>query len=125
MALFPDFYIFRSDVVKNKPQAVQAMLRALFATTQFTKTHHQESVAIIAKHYGLSNADAEKQLNTLKWLSYKENLYYFSTQSKPNVTSVLQEASDLWVKLGILRHKINASDLVDNTLLTSLYAKHS
>jgi NitT/TauT family transport system substrate-binding protein len=122
MELFPDFYIFRANVVQEKPAAIQAMLRALFAAVQFVKEHPSDGVNIIAKNFHLTPSIAEAQLKTLKWLDYKENLHYFTSTKKPNAEQVLQEASNLWFKLGIIRHPIHAKELIDANLLKTLYS---
>lgn len=121
MEFFPDFYIFRANVVKENPEAVQAMLRALFAATKFINEHPEEGASIIAKNFNLTSDIAKAQLKTLKWLDYKENLYYLASSQKPNAEEVLQEASNLWFKLGIIRHKIQAKELIDASLLKTLY----
>ena len=123
--LFPDFYIIRADVVEKNPEAIKSMLRALFAATDFTNKHPDETAAIIAKHFGITPAMASLQIRKLKWFDYKDNILYFSKTTKGNAYSILQDASNLWFKLHIIRKQINAADIIDDSILKSLYPEKS
>lgn len=120
VALFPDFYIFRADTVKQKPEAIKAMLRALFAAVDFTNKYPDETQSIIAKNYGITKDMAKKQIKTLKWFGYQDNIRYFNQSTPSNAFIILQDASDLWFKLGIIQKQINAASIIDDTILKSL-----
>jgi len=123
VALFPDFYIFRAEIVKEQPKTIKAMLRALFSAVDFTQAHPEETASIIAKHYGITPEMAKKQIKTLKWFGYKDNVQYFDKTTPYNAYTVLQNASDLWFKLGIIQKQLDAASLVDDTILKTLYVK--
>jgi NitT/TauT family transport system substrate-binding protein len=123
MALFPDFYIFPTQFIAQKPDVIKAMLRALFTTTDFVKKNPDEAIAIISKNYQITPAMTKTQLGLLKWLNYKENLYYFKASTPNNANTVLQEAADIFFKSGVIQKPIRAESLIDNSLLITLYPK--
>lgn len=125
LELFPDFYIFRENIVKEQPTAIKALLRALFASLTFIQEHPKEGIQIIARNFNLTPDETKAQLKTLKWLDYQKNILYFSSRKKPNAEQVLQDASHLWFKLGIIKQHIDAKKLIDATLLRTLYITHT
>ena len=118
LPIFPDMLIFREEVVKNRPQDVRAMLRAMFAAREWILANQNEAVGIIAKSFNITNQEVVEQLPDFRWLSYEDNVKSFDS-GQPN--NLLQKAADLWLKLGLIKTKIDANNLVDGSLLKNLY----
>jgi len=118
LPIFPDMLIFREEVVKNRPQDVRAMLRAMFAAREWILANQNEAVGIIAKSFKITNQEVIEQLPDFRWLSYEDNLKSFNSGEPKDL---LQKAGDLWLKLGLIKNKINANNLVDGSLLKNLY----
>lgn len=120
MEVFPDYLIVREEVLRNRPQDVKATLRALFAAREWIVTNQNEAVGIIAKNFNLTNQEVEEQLPTFKWLGYEESRSLFAEANAP-ARKLIQTAGDLWLKLGLIKTKVNADELVDTSLLKNLY----
>lgn len=118
LPIFPDMLIFREEVVKNRPQDVRAMLRAMFAAREWILANQNKAVGIIAKSFKITNQEVTEQLPDFRWLSYDDNVKSFNSGEPKDL---LQKAGDLWLKLGLIKNKINANDLVDGSLLKNLY----
>lgn len=115
-----DMPIFRADVVAFHPHEVKAMLRAVFEAQKWIEGHRGEAAEIIAKKLKITTQEATEQMQGVHWLSYEENLGTLTTGAY-SVKNSLQIAGDLWLKIGLLKTKINANDLVDISLLKNLY----
>lgn len=120
MEVFPDYLIIREEVVQNKPQDIKAALRALFAAKKWIEANQNEAISIIAKNFNITNQEVEEQLPTFRWLSYEESRSLFAEESAP-ARKLIQIAGDLWLKLGLIKAKVNADELVDTSLLKNLY----
>jgi len=118
LALFPDMMYVRTDVFKGRPGDVQAMLRALFATIDWIGVNENEAADIIAKNFKISNQEAKDNLKTIRWLTYKNNMDSFGS-GQPR--DLLQKAADSWLRLGITRSRLDAKNIVDDSLLKNLY----
>ena len=118
LPIFPDMFVFREESVKNRAQDIRAMLRAFFAARKWTSTNQAEAVSIIAKNFKITDKEVKDQLPTFRWLSYEDNLAAFNA-SQPQ--DLIQKAGDLWLKLGLIKTKINADDLIDASLLKDIY----
>lgn len=123
LELFPDFYIVRAEVVKENAAALRSMLRGLFSAEKFLNEHQDEAVKIIAKNLSISEDEARAEIKTLKWLDYNKNVTYFLAKKPSQAVQVLQQAGDLWLKLGLISKKINANDIIDSDLLKNLYTQ--
>lgn len=118
LQLFPDMLIFRTDFVQNKSEDTKALLRALFATQEWITSNQDEAVSLVAQYLNITDQEVKEQLPTFKWLSYQDNLDAFNSGQ---AEGLIQKAGDLWLKLGLIKNKINASDLVDSSILKNLY----
>ena len=120
LPILPGGVIWRADVVKNRPQDVKAFTRGVFAAIDYVKSHPDESYEIIAKGYNLSKQEVIDQIPTFHWMSYQDNLEYFSQSSDPSVYSLINKTGDLWLKLGLIKKSTSANFVVDDSLLKSL-----
>lgn len=118
LTLFPDMMYVRDDVVNERSQDVRALLRALFSAIDFISQNENEAATIIAKNFKITNPEVKEQLATIRWLSYEDNIESFA-KNQPN--DLLQKAADLWLKLGLVKNKIDGNSLVDDSLLKNLY----
>lgn len=118
--ILPALLIFRTEVIKNRSKDIQAVLRALFAARQWSLANQGEAVTIIAQNFNISEQEVTEQLPTFRWFSYEDNASGF-TEGEYSAQNLIQTAGDLWLKLGLIKNKIDASDLVDGSLLKNLY----
>lgn len=120
MQVFPDYLIFREEVVKNRPQDIKAVLKALFAAKQWISENQNEAIGIIANKFKITDQEVKDQLPTFSWLSYEDNLSLFVPENSP-AQKLVQTASDLWLKLGLIKTKVSADELIDTSLVKNLY----
>ena len=120
--ILPALLVFRDETIQTRQGDIQALLRALFAAQVYTQEHQAETVSIVAKHFNINNQDVLDQLPTFRWLSYTDNERDFATGTY-SATSLIARSGDLWLKLGLIKKPINASTLVDPSLLNDLYKK--
>jgi NitT/TauT family transport system substrate-binding protein len=118
--ILPAILIFRSEVTQNRPEDIQAVLRALFAARQWILANQTEATAIIARSFGITEPEVAEQLPTFRWLSYEDNVSGF-TEGEYSAQNLVQTAGDLWLKLGLIKNKIDAQELVDDSLIKNLY----
>ena len=118
--ILPAILIFRTEVIQKRPQDIQAVLRALFAAREWILANQGEAVAIIAKNFGITDQEVTEQLPTFRWFSYEDNVSEF-TEGGYSAQNLIQTAGDLWLKLGLIKNKINAKNLVDSSLIKNLY----
>lgn len=120
LPILPALPAFRTDVIKNRPQDVQAFMRGVFAAMEYVKSNPDESYEIIAKGYNLSKQEVAEQIPTFHWMSYEDNLKYFNQENPSSVYNIVNKTGDLWLKLGLIKKSTNANSIVDDSLLKSL-----
>jgi len=120
MTVFPDYFIFREEFIKNHPHEARAFLRAFFNTEKYSRENQDETIKIIAKNFKITEQEVKDQLPTFRWLSFDDNVAHL-VALQGDARQLLQIAGDLWLKLGLIKTKINANDLVDISLLKNLY----
>lgn len=118
--ILPGMPIFRAEVVDDRPEDVKKFIKALFAARDYINSNPDEAYDIIARRFNISRQDVVDQIGTFKWLSYQDNVNYFNQNSSDNVYNVIDKAGDLWLRLGLIKTKANASDVVDYSILQNL-----
>ena len=119
LPILPGGVIWRADVVKNRPQDVKAFTRGVFNAIKYIKSNPDESYEIITKGFNLKKQDVVDQIPTFEWLTYEDNLKYFS-ESPQSIYSVINKAGNLWAKLGLINKSTNANAIIDDSLLKTL-----
>lgn len=119
LPILPALPAFRSEVLKNRPQDVQAFMRGVFTAMDYVKSHPDESYEIIAKGFKLSKQEVVDQIPTFHWMNYEDNLQYF-TKGDTSVQSVLDKTGALWQKLGLIKKSTAADSIIDDSLLKTL-----
>ena len=119
-AIVFDMPIFRAEIVEQRREEVKALLRATFAAREWINKYPTEAVKIIAKNFKISEADAMEQIKGVYWLSYQDNLAQLTT-GEFSVQNSIQKAGDLWFKLGLIKTKVSANEIVDSSILKDLY----
>lgn len=117
--ILPALVIFRTQTINERPQDIRAMLRAVFKAREWALANPDEANAIMAKAFNISVQDIKDQMPDFKWLSYQDNQSGF-TSGVYSATSLIQSAGDLWLKLGLIKTQINASRLVDTSIIKNL-----
>jgi NitT/TauT family transport system substrate-binding protein len=110
--LFPDLIVFRASIVEDRPEDIQAFLKAWFEAVDYRLENPQETQAIAAKYLGLSIEDVSIDDN-LKILSLEENKAMFDPQKDSSVYAITRRTSDYLISIGSLAQQIDPLVLID------------
>lgn len=117
--ILPALAIFRTQTIQEKPQDIRAMLRAVFKAREWALANPNEAYPIMAKALGVSVQDIKDQMPDFRWFTYEDNEKGFANGNYSS-TNLIQRAGDLWLKLGLIKSQINASQLVDTSIIKNL-----
>lgn len=116
-----DTIVTRDDVLQVRKDEIKAVMKAWFDAIEFWRSNPEEANAIMARNLGLPVEDFEAQLNTVKFLDYKENLAKFDKSTDLNIFEVTEKAIEIYIEDGIIKSNTNSDDIIDPVLLTELY----
>lgn len=120
LPILPALPAFRTDVLETRSKDVQAFMRGVFEAIAYVKSNPAESYEIIAKGYNLTKQEVADQIPTFHWMSYEENLEYFSQSSDVSAYSIINTAGDLWSRLGLIHSATPGESIIDDSFLKSL-----
>ena len=112
--LIVDILLFRTDVIKNHPDAVRAAVQGWFKAVDYWKHNPDESDLLMAKAVGGWLKDVKTFRETLDGVRFYDeaiNRQYFVPGGTIYVTA--QNAIDIWRSFGMIRGSVAAADLVD------------
>jgi len=117
--LIPAGIIFRSTVLRDRPQDVQAFVRAWFQAQDYWKTHPEESKALIAKRLKIKPETVST--NGIQLSTLKENIKAFasgSTEESLYYTAKLY--ADFYIRTGGLSAAPDIQKLIDPSFVQHL-----
>jgi NitT/TauT family transport system substrate-binding protein len=103
--------VFSADFYRSQPQAVRAFLRAYLQALQWTNQNPDESRLILARALNLSPEVTQKM-----------KLLRFSPDGR-NDPTLLTGMQSLLIDIGMLKKRIPANKLYDETLLNEVHAE--
>lgn len=118
--ILPNLLMVKEEQVKNNSLALKKMLRALFNAEEFIAAHKDEAYPDMAQGLKISVQDVQDQIPTFHWFNYQDNLNTL-TQGEFSATTTIQNAADLWLRLGLIKNQVRAQDIVDDSLIKNLY----
>jgi len=115
--LITDVLIAEKDWVAKHKTELKAIVAAWNEAVAYYNAHPDESIAIMAKGVGGFLEDPKEFKETLTGIKFyggAENKTFFGTKDKPGpLTTVVQQAIDIWTKHGKLQVKTTPVMLID------------
>jgi NitT/TauT family transport system substrate-binding protein len=121
-----DHLVVTRKVINDKPEQVQALVDAWFATLDFIKTHQDKAYEIMAKRAGVSLDEYKEYANGTRLFTLEENLKAF--QPGNNLTSLLYAAdtmSKFLIDVGLAKTKPNTTFLLDDRFVKAYAQKQA
>jgi len=120
--LIPSLLTFRKDVIEKRPEDVKKIMKVWYETLDYIREQPEESNNIMAKSMGLSLEEFLEIKSTVGWFDHNKNKEFFGTKDHPGrVFNIIDTVGDIWLEAGLIKEKVNATDVVDTSYLESLY----
>jgi len=119
--IITDTFVVRTDTLNSRNEDIKAVVRAWFDSIDFINSNPNEANSIMAKNMGLSVEDFEAMASTIKFLNYQENLDRFNKATPLNLYDLTDEVIEIYSEDGILQTEVLTENIVDSSVLNSLY----
>ncbi|ALG07266.1 sulfonate ABC transporter substrate-binding protein [Kibdelosporangium phytohabitans] len=117
----PDHLVFKAEVVKNNPQAVQGMVNTWFETVAWIKANRQQAMDIMSKRGGVSVKEYEDYDSGTSIFTRKQNLDAFTPGTTPqHLNHQARLASDFLMNTGLAKNQPNLDGLFDDTFVKAV-----
>ncbi len=122
--LIVDVLAMRGDVLKTRPEDVKKLIKGWYMGVDFLSKNPKEGTAIIAKAFGLQEAETADMLSGVEFFDAKGNVDYFGTPAAPGqIYAVTSGANDVWLKAGVMKTAVDTKKIVDGTLVNQIGVK--
>jgi NitT/TauT family transport system substrate-binding protein len=120
--LIIDTLAFRQDVVKNRPEDVRKVVRAVGQAVDYWKKNPKESVEIMTKGLGgwlKEPKDFDEALSGATLYDIADNRTFMGTKARPGpMYQTVQGAIDFWRQTGkLVWPDVKAADVIDPSFL--------
>lgn len=121
--LIVDILFFRDDVVENRGDEIEAIVRTWYRALKYYREHPEEALRIMAETMGGWLRDPEEFRKTLKYIQLcdeEENKKYFSSPENPGrqIVETIINAVEIWGKAKKLTGKLPPpEELVDSSFV--------
>ncbi len=118
--LIPHVLVLRTEVVKNRPDDVKALIQAWLEADKYWNENQTESKGIVAKYTGMMTDEVTS--SGVKIFTLDDNVKAF--QRGADTTSLYYTAQlnlDFLIKAGDITSPLDVYQLIDPTFVTSLF----
>lgn len=115
-----DLLIFDSEILKEKPDKITAIIRSLEQARQFAMANRKEAVSIMANAESISDEAMARGIDGLGWVSLSENAYLMSGQDR-RLEQLVTETAEFWANRGQLPSIPMPSDIIDPRFAAEAY----
>jgi NitT/TauT family transport system substrate-binding protein len=120
----PDHLVVTRQLIKERPQDVQALVNTWFETLDYIKANPEKSNEIMAKRAGVTVDEYKKYAEGTKIFSVEDNLQAFSSTS--NIVSLkytAQEIAKFTVEAKLAKKVPDLSQIFDDRFVKAYAAK--
>ncbi len=111
--IIADILAFHADVIKNRPQEVQAVVNAILEAEEFLISNPDEALTIMAKAQGMSKAEMQAGIAGVHFLNQQEN----KAAMQPGQGTLFksgQQTADFYLKNGQLFQNPDFNTIIDS-----------
>ena len=110
--LFPDAIVFRSSIIKQRPNDIRAFLAAWYEAVSHRLQREGETRQIAAKYIGGTAENIKPDIN-LRIYSLQDANAIFSIQEKNSIYDMTRMTSDYLVSIGSITQDVDLLALID------------
>lgn len=115
-----DHLVVSADMIKNSPDAVQALVNSWFQTLNWIKAHQDDATKILADRAGVNPQDYGKYTAGLTMLTLRQNIDEFTPGVTPkNLNFQANDVADFIVDAGISQSRPSVSDLLEGKFVAA------
>ncbi|MDL5050499.1 ABC transporter substrate-binding protein [Oscillatoria amoena NRMC-F 0135] len=119
--LMPGVIAFRNSVIRDRPQDIQAFIRAWFQAQDYWQKHPEESQEIIARRLGISLEDVSTEGIELASLPVNQQLLT-PNSSNDSLYSIMQVYIDFSIRKGILGIVPTIENFIDSQFIQNEFS---
>lgn len=109
-----DILAFREKLVKERPEAIEGIIKGMEEARKFTLSNQEEAFRIITKFVGISPEEQKSGANGIHLPDIKENMKAFEkTQTNESLFHSGEFIMDFYIKRGQLSNKLNLDMIIE------------
>lgn len=121
IGIFIDVLIFRSKITRERPNDIEAIVKALLEARDFVFSNKDEAVKIMADAEGMSSEETVSGLNGLLLPDLKDNIELLNKSKELNSIYALGEViSQFYRKRGQLPEVPDFDDIIEPGFINKL-----
>lgn len=115
--LIVDIIFANKELASNKPATLKAVADGWFKAIEYYETNQDESMAIMAKAFGVSKEEMIDIKSGLSWLNFSENKELFNLSDSTNIYTTFNQVGDILEKNNSNGFKVKATDKLTTSII--------
>jgi NitT/TauT family transport system substrate-binding protein len=123
-----DVLAFHSDIVQQRPQDIQNLLKSLIEAKADFDNNTFEDIAIMSLKSGLSKEQILEGINNINILGLNDNIKNSMNQHSNQTTSLYTSGNDIgkfYAERGVISEYPNVDDMIDPQFVTALLKENN
>jgi len=118
--LIVDFLFASNDLAENHPEVLSSIAKGWFQAVDYWKNNEDESMAIMAKAFGVDKAEMMDIKSGIDWLTLDQNKKLFSKSSENNAYKTFELVGDILEKNNSANVRVSSQDKLTSKIIESL-----
>jgi NitT/TauT family transport system substrate-binding protein len=121
-----DVLVFRSDVIQQRPQDIQAVIKSIIEAQSYYEAHKPESLKIMSSKSGISEQGIKNGLDSVTLPSLKENFVNVMNNKSHEPTSLYSSGkyiSEFFLNRGQISDYPDYKQIIDPDFVNALYER--
>lgn len=121
-----DVFIFRPEIVRERPQEIRNIIKSLFEAQDYLKKYPEESIKIMAEKEGMAVEEMGSGIKGVYIPDLKSSLQLLTTSTattKPSLYMMIKEINDFYLQRGQVSKAAEAENIIDSRFIKELSAQ--
>jgi len=118
--LVTDVLAFNVDIIEERPDDIQKIVKSMFEAQQFQKTNPTESFRIMAELVGMSEDAMSDGIDAIFMTDLDENIKVMNPSNDPTLKSAINEIANFYMERGQMSYIPSFDEIIESKFVNEL-----
>ena len=118
--LVTDVLVFDVNIIQERPDDIQKIVKSMFEAQEFQKSHFDESIRIMAEAENVSQSSMQAGLEAIFMTDLDENIKVMNPSSDPTLKNAIVEIGNFYLERGQISYMPTFDELIESKFVNEL-----
>jgi len=118
--LVTDVLAFSVDIIEERPDDIQKIVKSMFEAQEFQKSNPTESVRIMAEAFGMSEDAMSDGIDAIFMTDLDENILVMNSDYDPTLKNAINEIANFYLDKGQMSYVPDFTDIIESKFVSGI-----